>query len=268
MDLQCAKVTTLRNEPDVDYLALYGKVRGKFMARVHAHVLNKFEARVACSPGVAEWLNDQGLNSVTVLNGVDTDEYCPVGEAERAILKERLGFSPSARVAVWVGALHERKDPDTALEAFDLLEASNWQLAIVGDGPLRDAVEKKVNAQGRDAVMWVGHQRNVVPWLQCADVFISTSRAEGLPNSVLEALACDVPVVLSDIMPHRYVLERTQGVGELAAVGDAGEAAKAWKMVGEYQMEAGKRRKVAVSAFSSKATADQYMELYQKLATK
>jgi len=78
---------------------------------------------------------------------------------------------------------------------------------ICGDGPRRREVEESVILAGaRDRILILGQQDDIWPLMKASAAFVSTSRFEGQPNAVLEAMACRCPLVVSDIPSHREFL--------------------------------------------------------------
>jgi N-acetyl-alpha-D-glucosaminyl L-malate synthase BshA len=74
------------------------------------------------------------------------------------------------------------------------------RLILVGDGPDRSGVEQRVADWGlTDAVTFAGEQQNLVPWLSVADLFLLPSAQESFGLAALEAMACEVPVVASNV---------------------------------------------------------------------
>jgi N-acetyl-alpha-D-glucosaminyl L-malate synthase BshA len=74
------------------------------------------------------------------------------------------------------------------------------RLVLVGDGPDRAAAERRVAEHGlTDAVMFAGEQHDLVPWLSAADLFLLPSEKESFGLAALEAMACEVPVVTSNV---------------------------------------------------------------------
>ena len=97
---------------------------------------------------------------------------------------------------VAAGRLGSEKGFDLLIEAFALLKDSRVQLDILGEGPLRDELEQLVRSKGlSDQIRFVGFQANPYAWFARADAFVLSSRYEGFPNVVLEALACGTPVI-------------------------------------------------------------------------
>lgn len=100
------------------------------------------------------------------------------------------------------------------------------ELRIAGHGPERPHLEALARELGvEDRVRFLGRldEAEVVKALREADLFVNPSEGEGLPNAVLEAMATGLPVVLSDIPPHRELIAGTEA-GALAGAGSPGDA--------------------------------------------
>lgn len=97
---------------------------------------------------------------------------------------------------VAAGRLVEQKGFDLAIEAMALLDHPMARLTILGDGPLKRSLEQLAKHLGvSDKIRFVGFQANPYAWFVRADAFLFSSRYEGFPNVVLEALACRKPVI-------------------------------------------------------------------------
>jgi glycosyltransferase involved in cell wall biosynthesis len=97
-----------------------------------------------------------------------------------------------------------------------------------------------------------------------ADCFVSASRAEGLPNAVLEALACSLPVLLSDIPAHREILALSSAAGELFSIDrpeSLNEAIQNFEITNNRRTAA---RALAMEHFSAEAMSRSYQELYRQ----
>ena len=136
-----------------------------------------------------------GERTVVLYNPVDEEEIVP---------QSRQGANPFRGTGIHllsVGRLTHQKGMDRLLEAFALVSKrfSGCDLTIVGDGPQREFLEKKAKELGiPDSVHFVGYRANPFVYMRHAHLFVSTSRWEGLPNTVLESLACGTPVVAFD----------------------------------------------------------------------
>ena len=128
-----------------------------------------------------------------------------------AFLPNPLAATPASETATFaaptvitVGRLVEQKGIDVLLAAWAKVAPSlpDWRLALVGDGPLAGELKEQARKLGvEDSVDWVGHVSDPFPLLRGAKLFVLTSRFEGTPNALLEAMACGLPAVVSDASP-------------------------------------------------------------------
>jgi glycosyltransferase involved in cell wall biosynthesis len=139
--------------------------------------------------------------SVVIRNGV----RLPVGagQSERGATRRELGIAESEVVGIWVGSLDERKSPLTAIHA---AQRASVTLLVVGDGPLRPEVERAADKR----VLVLGQRSDVPRLLTAADLYVLTSRREGLALSLLEAMAHGLAPVVAELPEN------------LEAIGDAG----------------------------------------------
>jgi glycosyltransferase involved in cell wall biosynthesis len=206
LDLPAPRIATLRNYPQLDYARTYGRALGAWMARRHVTALRKKDMVVCVSAAVEENIHTYGVRSTTVIrNGVDTESFTPASAAEKAELRDRLGMPRDAFIWTVSGVLTARKNPEFILDGFARTFAGDplHQLVFVGGGDLEASLRKR--AAGNGNIRVVGPVTSVAAYLRMSDVNIAASSAEGLPNSVLEALACGLPALLSDIGPHREI---------------------------------------------------------------
>jgi glycosyltransferase involved in cell wall biosynthesis len=97
---------------------------------------------------------------------------------------------------VAAGRFSSEKGFDLLIEAIALCGDDRYMLTLLGDGPLREELTRLAAKRGvADQVRFVGFQKNPYPYLAQADAFVLSSRFDGFPNVVLEALACGTPVV-------------------------------------------------------------------------
>lgn len=107
---------------------------------------------------------------------------------------------PDAPFVTWVGRFHEQKDPFTMIRAHGLVRRhADVALVMCGDGPLREDARALAAELGlADTVTFAGHVQNPFPVIAEADVFVQTSRWEGLGRALSEALALRRPMVATD----------------------------------------------------------------------
>ncbi len=152
---------------------------------------------IAVSAAVADVLVDDGVDPAriqVVHSGIDLDF---ARMAEPLGLRERLGLAPEARLACTVGALVPHKDHATLLHTARLLAGPfptlHW--VVAGEGELRPVLEWLAAELGvADRVHFLGHVSQPLAVIADADVYVMSSREEGLGTSVLDAMARGIPV--------------------------------------------------------------------------
>lgn len=157
-----------------------------------------------------------------VPNVVDADVFRPSREADGRIGPLRL---------VTVGALVDVKGHRTLIESMPtLLERREVTLDVVGDGPLRGELERLVHSLDLDdRVRFLGRRakREVADALRGSDVFVLPSRWENMPCALLEALACGLPAVATDVGDVSEVIDESNGIvvaaGSSSAIADGVE---------------------------------------------
>jgi len=135
-----------------------------------------------------------------VPNAVDTDEYARALSREEA--KSRLGAPLDRPLIGMVGRLSREKRCDLVIRALELLgrDGVDAELWIAGDGDERAALERLVARLGLgDRVRFLGYVADPSQLYQALDLLVMSSVREGLPNSLLEAMAFEVPVVATDV---------------------------------------------------------------------
>ena len=165
--------------------------------------------------------------TIAILNGVNVSEFGPC-ETNRAAVRKRLGFSADDIVLVCVARLTPEKGVDILLKAVAKLvgESGGCKCVVVGDGPLKQQLAGMVVSLGlQKHVLLEGFQADVKPYLQAADIFALTSYNEGLPFAVLEAMACGLPCVVTNVGGNAEAVTAQEGY--VVNSGSANEVAQA-----------------------------------------
>jgi len=171
---------------------------------VDRRLLARFPRVVVVSGRLKQELLDAGARPgrVTVIpNSVDHRQFQREDARWRAEARTRLQASPEQFVIGTVGRLEEVKRLDLLLDAFAPIarEHPHAVLAVVGDGPLKDALHAQAARLGLTArCRFMGHQSDVRLLLHGFDAYAQSSVSEGSPNAVLEAMAMSIPVVATD----------------------------------------------------------------------
>lgn len=199
-------VSTINSNIYDDYTMLYGKYIGRIMAYLHMTSL-KGKVGIACSQFVAEELKERyNINLKVIYNGIPSNHYTVTSPNERQNIRKELKLPLDKRIFIFVGYLIYRKDPITVIKAFLNSNASKDSiLLMIGDGPLMD--ECKSICKNKDGiVVFLGNQPSTIDFLKSSDYYISAAYSEGLPTSVMEAMGCGLPVILSNIKPHKELV--------------------------------------------------------------
>jgi glycosyltransferase involved in cell wall biosynthesis len=164
----------------------------------------------------------------TVHNGVSVSEFVP-SERRGAEVRRNLGLGQDEFLLVCVARLSEQKGINILIQAMArvLHDGVRCRCVIVGDGPLRDQLVKQARELSlSEHVLFVGFQKDVRAYLQAGSAFILTSHREGLPLSILEAMACGLPSIVTDVGGNAEVItQRVHGLivqsGSFEAIAEA-----------------------------------------------
>ena len=137
-------------------------------------------------------------------------------------------------------------------------------VVFVGRGAEEEML--KESAKGFHNIIFIGHTNTPIDYLQSADILISASLAEGLPNTVLEAMSCGLPCILSDIGPHEEIIENT----EAGVIFDRNSIDKLCSCIcdtSSWNLEEKSKiaRNVAVENFGIKSLAAKYESIYKEV---
>lgn len=208
-----------------------------------------------------------------ICNGVDAQRF---RAAER---RDPLPGMPFGDADEWifgtVGRLQEVKDQITLVRAFSRLISLHPEarrrarLVIAGDGPLRAAVEREIGAGQLGDRVWLAGSRSDVPRIMRAlDCFVLPSRAEGISNTILEAMASGLPVIATAVGGNpELVVDRRCGWLVPPCNPEAMAEAMAQSLAAPQQSrEFGTVARQRIEAeFSLDAMVRQYADLYDRL---
>lgn len=237
--------------------------RNQAVRRALAHGLRAF---VAVSEETAERATrDEGIPArkvVTIPNGIPTRQFGKSADARDAIRAE-LGVPQDAVLVGTLGRLVPEKNPTLLLEAMEPLLRSGAHLAFVGDGPERANVEAIVSRGDHPNVHLLGARDDTARVLAALDVFALSSRIEGLPLALVEAMATSLPVVSTDVGGIR---QATRDTAVLVPPGDALALRAAIAALAASPDERERLGNAACararSEFDFERVVDRYVELY------
>jgi len=220
---------------------------------------------VAVSQSVAESFGHR--ETLVIENGVNTTRFAPAVDREAFRKSLGLGRSPTF---VFAGRWSRTKGLDLLLRAAtgSALRNLNFQLLILGE-PARDEpglLEKTVPKPLEDRLRVVGRssEEELPSYLSAADVFVLPSRMEGMPIAALEALACGVPLLVSDIPALKSLIAGT-GAGWTFRSEDVGDLERAMREIlstGPHPDQRVRAREEAIRRYSVDRMATRYLEQY------
>ncbi len=209
-----------------------------------------------------------------IYNGVDTQRFHPRAAGEKQAI-EGSPFSPSGLWLIGtVGRLQAIKDQTLLARAFARALAlapdarSRLRLVLAGEGPLRAEIQQILKEAGVEHLAWLAGERSDVPALMRGlDAFVLPSRAEGISNTILEAMATALPIVATRVGGNAEMLEHgvtgclvpAQSIDTMAAaiLHDWADPAAAAKRGQAARMDVERR-------FSIQAMVSAYADLYER----
>lgn len=196
-------------------------------------------------------------------NGVDTNVFYPSG---------RRSYDKNILELLFISRLVERKGLQYIIpDLRNIEEASGKQIrfTIVGDGPYRGILEDMARKnEVSDMLTFVGQKDKdeLLPYYQSGDIFVFPSKKEGMPNAVLEAMACGLPIVMSPCQGSEELIDGNGTIADadLTRFGESLlDVIKA--DAGDLQRMADCSRQRAIELFSWKSVADSYLGLFDNI---
>lgn len=262
-DLIASSAARARRIPTVT--TVHGFTGGDFKNRVYEHLqqraFRRFDAVVAVSRPLVARLSANGIAR-------DRLHFLPNAYAAEATLldrdaaRERLGIRDDAFRAGWVGRLSQEKGPDVFVDALAQLDAGQAVAAsVLGDGAERDAVRARAASLGvAPQITWHGVVPNAGQLLAAFDVLVLSSRTEGTPMVVLEAMAAGVPIVATHVGGIPDMLSSREAL--LVAPDDPAALAAAIRAVRADPAAAAERARAARCRLAVQFGVEPWLERY------
>ena len=221
---------------------------------------------VSNSPLVAQELVDWyqvPKHQITIIeNGIDTKSFQPATQAEKMAAKEKLGLTQKTPTILFVGSGFDRKGAFQLIEAMSTLP--EFQLVIVGhDKKIKQLKKLASSLNVGSRVHIVGPQHDVMPYLRASDIFCLPSLYDSLPNAMLEALCCSLPVVITkDVGIAEKIMAKGAGLLSSRDPKDIANTLKAvWKNYDGFSKNA-----LALSKeFDIEIATKKWIDLYENL---
>ncbi|MDC0601614.1 TIGR03088 family PEP-CTERM/XrtA system glycosyltransferase [Aliiglaciecola sp.] len=207
-----------------------------------------------------------------ICNGVDIDTFAPRQKPEN-LLPSHFSAGNSLTFGT-VGRLAEVKNQPFLLDAFIALvkafpeQKQRLRLIIVGDGVLMPQMKAKVEREKlQDNVWFAGNRADVPSIMNCMDIFVLPSLAEGISNTILEASASGLPVIATRVGGNPELIESSMQASHLVSVNDVEALMTAMQQYVEstdlLQSNSERVRKHCVENFSIDTMVSKYDQLYQ-----
>ncbi|MFN0054083.1 MAG: glycosyltransferase [Planctomycetales bacterium] len=168
------------------------------------HTLREADAIFAVSRNLRDRAVELGANPqtcLTIYSGTDCERFSP---GDKGAARQRLGLPTEGCRLLFVGNLVGVKAIDVLIKAAGLLveRGVNFDLDIIGEGPLRDELQGQISAAGlSERVKLLGRrlQADLPDWYRAANLVVLCSHSEGIPNVLLEGAACGTPCVATRV---------------------------------------------------------------------
>lgn len=145
--------------------------------------------------------------------GIDLEKFKPQTKEKKLVLRKEYGYKEDDFILIYVGELSYRKNQDMAIEVINRLKDKipNIKLILVGTGELKEKYEEKVKKLNIDKnVEFLGYRKDICNLMALSDICIPTSRQEGLPVNIMEAMATGLPLVVTNCRGNRDLIKNNK----------------------------------------------------------
>ncbi len=246
------------------------------------HSMHRFHPVVE---GLERWLLRLGSSRVIAVGQTVAESYHPqlgnkeivvipnavpmpadITPAERLAMRREIAGDPDRPILISVGRFIPAKAYEDLITAFASVHRSHPEavLAIIGDGPLLANIQAQVCSQDLEAhVILPGRQSDVNRWLTASDLYISSSKWEGLPLTLLEAMMAGLPIVATQVGDVPLVV--TPEIGLVVPYGQPGQLADAVNLLLADPDRCGRMGEAGRSIATTKYTVNGFMESHISL---
>lgn len=141
-------------------------------------------------------------------NGIDVDFFDKVERNEN--LRESFGIKKEETVIICVANLHINKGHKYLLEAFEKIYENNQKikLLLIGEGDEKEGLLNQIkNYKSKKNILFLGKRKDVPYLLKISDIFVLPTLFEGMSNAIMEAMACGLPIIATDIQENRELIK-------------------------------------------------------------
>ncbi|MCM3765951.1 glycosyltransferase family 4 protein [Neobacillus niacini] len=218
----------------------------------------------------AKKLNIKTRDSVFKVNGVglDLNKFFPRPTEEKTYLRKQYGYDDKDFILIYVGELNHNKHQDLLITSVNMLKGKikNIKLLLVGGGNLLNHYKELVSRYKlEETVHFLGSREDVHSLMAISDIAVSTSRREGLPVSIMEAMATGLPIIVTNCRGNRDLV--TDGENGLVINYDTWECANAIERLyhsNELRQRYGKNSRTLIKQYSLDIVIRELEEIYLK----
>lgn len=251
-----------------------GSLKGRYFifSDCILRIMKKTDLFIATTAEIVEGLHRDGLAEKVrrIPNFIEPSLFSPPASGEKPALRRRWGL-PDKLIVTFSGRFVERKGIKFLVKAWQevIEEFPDARLVMLGDGTHLSRMKTLAEQLSIDEyIFFKGQTDDVADFLRTSDVYVLPSLQEGMPNSLLEAMACGLPVIASRIGGVVDVVEDGKS-GILFEAGDVSGLASAMVRLlndSELRLKLGtEARRRVVENFSIDRIADEYIKLYKEV---
>ena len=200
--------------------------------------------------------------------GIDLSRFSEASPEQKALIRRELGLREGDTFAITVGNVIPRKNQAVLIRAVKELNDPSFHLFVAGDGPLEPELQALAGELGIEKqIHLLGFRRDVYRLSSAADIFLFSSVQEGLSVSVMEAMACGLPIAASNIRGNTDLIDNGRG-GFLVEPNDARGFADSIRMImsDPTVRERMKQHNLQkIRGYSIDAVTEQMAQLYESL---
>lgn len=268
--------SSIRNCLITIHTTYYGYMSKNFYPRCYYYIASLIERKylnsirelkfVGVDKEVCKELSLLGLNQISYIpNGVNTTKFRPYNQ--KIFIRSELGIPEDDVILLSLGRLDEQKQPLKLIELFSKIEHStkNITLIIAGKGKLLQDVKEYINTNDIKNIIVLGYvsEKDVPRIYGCSDYYILSSKYEGQPLTLLEAISSGLPCIISNIPNLNVVREADCGISI-----DFDDINKSANAVSTYLMKDNKNhsinaRSYAIGNLDWNIIAEKYLELFE-----
>lgn len=215
--------------------------------------------------------NNFGAQSIKLINGVgvNLNRFKPQTIDMKRKLRHKYGFHESDFILIYAGELSYRKHQDLLINVVGILKKNipNIRLLLAGTGELQDQYKKQADICGTaNNIQFLGFRKDIAELMMLSDIAVSSSRHEGLPVNVMEAMAVGLPLVVTDCRGNRDLVVNNEN-GFVVEIGDVGDFAIKIKELYEskkLQKKYGERNIELIRSYSIDNIINEMGKLYNR----